>query len=330
MNTAQRRRPRASLLIAEVAALPPAAAVPDFVEPQLCKLAQAIPADEGAIYEPKIDGFRLQLYKHAGRVRLFTREKQDWTHKFPHIVAAAAVLPDCTLDGEVAAFDAQDRSDINLLREALSAGKTADLVFVVFDILFLRDVRDEAAGVRDLRSVTLAVRKAQLTRLFTLYRPPLQIRLIKYTTTLRPQLTRALRMELEGVVRKRLNATYVSGSRDSWIKIRNRRKECVFIGGWIGTRQEVRALLIGVPQGKKLRYMGCVRHGFQKRQQNLLALLATHARLTHPFTVRGVLPDPVEVHWVRPLLQIEVESAAQIAKRPLRDPMFLQLLPPAA
>ncbi len=41
----------------------------------------------------------------SGEATLYTRKGLDWTEKFAGIASAAAALPDCIIDGEVAAFD---------------------------------------------------------------------------------------------------------------------------------------------------------------------------------------------------------------------------------
>ena len=67
-------------------------AMPRFVAPQLCKLVERPPAEEGWVHEIKFDGYRMQLRVAAGVATLLTRKGLDWTDKFPAIASAAARL----------------------------------------------------------------------------------------------------------------------------------------------------------------------------------------------------------------------------------------------
>jgi len=41
----------------------------------------------------KLDGYRVQVHLHDGRVSLYTRTGLDWTTRFPTIAADVARLP---------------------------------------------------------------------------------------------------------------------------------------------------------------------------------------------------------------------------------------------
>jgi bifunctional non-homologous end joining protein LigD len=84
-----------------------AAAMPDFIAPQLCRLIDRPPNGAGWVHEVKFDGYRIQMRIEGGEVMLKTRAGLDWTHKFAGIAEAAEKLPDAIIDGEVAALDDQ-------------------------------------------------------------------------------------------------------------------------------------------------------------------------------------------------------------------------------
>ena len=62
-------------------------------------------------------------------------------------------LPDCIIDGEVVALDHNGAPDFSALQAALSEGRSRDLIYFVFDLLF--------EGGEDLRA--LAADRAQRT-----------------------------------------------------------------------------------------------------------------------------------------------------------------------
>jgi ATP-dependent DNA ligase len=75
-----------------------------LIEPCLPSPAKAPPAGPDWLHEIKHDGFRLMARRDAVAVRLYTRNGQDSTARFPLIVAAVAALSvrSCLIDGEVA------------------------------------------------------------------------------------------------------------------------------------------------------------------------------------------------------------------------------------
>ena len=59
--------------------------IPDFIEPQLCRLVEVPPAQAGWGHEVKFDGYRLQLRVADGKATLKTRSALDWTDRFSSI-----------------------------------------------------------------------------------------------------------------------------------------------------------------------------------------------------------------------------------------------------
>src|SRR5580765_258735 len=99
----------------------------------------------------------MQLSVENGHAVLRTRKGLDWTDKFGAIARAAKALPDCIIDGEIVALDRNGAPDFAALQAALSDGKTDQLVFFVFDLLF--------ADGEDLRRLPLSDRKSRLEEL---------------------------------------------------------------------------------------------------------------------------------------------------------------------
>ena len=133
------------------------AAMPDFVAPQLCALVERPPAGDGWCHEIKFDGYRVQLRVEDGEAALKTRKGLDWTDKFKAIAKAGSALPDALIDGEIVAVNSKGLPDFSALQAAISDGKTGDLVFFAFDLLF--------ADGEDLRRLPLGERKARLKQL---------------------------------------------------------------------------------------------------------------------------------------------------------------------
>ena len=138
--------------------------VPGFIEPELCKLVERPPDGEDWAHEAKLDGYRMQLRVAAHEATLKTRKGLDWTDKFQPLAAAAAKLPDCIIDSEVAALDANGAPDFGALQAALSEGDVDDLVLFAFDLLFLDGKSAQATAARAQGAVEEAAAIATLRR----------------------------------------------------------------------------------------------------------------------------------------------------------------------
>ena len=70
--------------------------------------AAAVDAFPEALLEAKADGARVQVHRHAGEVRVYTRRSNDITSAVPELVSAAVDLPggDLVLDGEALSWGA--------------------------------------------------------------------------------------------------------------------------------------------------------------------------------------------------------------------------------
>jgi bifunctional non-homologous end joining protein LigD len=268
-----------------------AAALPGFVAPQLATPVDRPPPGAGWGHEIKFDGYRLQLRVEDGHVTLKTRKGLDWTAKFAAIAQDAAALPDGLYDGEACALDAGGAPDFPALQAALADGKTDDLIFFVFDALFL-------AG-EDLRHLPLRKRKARLAA--AVKTAGKRIRYIEHFETAGDAVLRsACRMELEGIVSKRLDAPYRSGRGDAWQKSKCRAGHEVVIGGWSGERGQLRALLVGVHRDGKLVYIGKVGTGFGRDTvRRVLPQLEKVETDASPFSAPGAPRKGADTHWAR-------------------------------
>lgn len=293
-----------------------ASALPGFVPPQLAKSVDRPPPGAGWAHEIKFDGYRLQLRVHGGKATLKTRAGLDWTAKFKEIAKAAAGLPDCIVDGEACALDSHGAPDFPALQAALSDGKTQDLVFFAFDLLF--------TGGEDLRERPLSQRKARLADLLADQQAEPRIRFVEhFETGGEAVLQSACRMSLEGIVSKRLSAPYRSGRGEDWVKAKCRAGHEVVIGGWSGEAGQLRSLLVGVHRGDKLVYVGKVGTGFGRDTvRRVLPRLEKVEARTSPFTGPEAPKRGEALHWAKPELVAEIEFAGFTGSGMVRQGAF--------
>ncbi|HXA38238.1 MAG TPA: DNA ligase D [Phenylobacterium sp.] len=297
-----------------------AAGLPGFVAPQLAKSVDRPPHGEGWGHEIKFDGYRLQLRVEGGRATLKTRAGLDWTGKFKAIAADAEGLPPCLIDGEACALDDHGAPDFAALQAALSDGRTDDLIFFAFDLLF--------ADGADLRNLPLGERKSRLKAL--LEARPKTAKRIRYVDHFEiagdAVLQSACRMSLEGIVSKRLDAPYRSGREDSWLKSKCRAGHEVVIGGWTGEAGRLRALLVGVHRGDRLVYVGRVGTGFGRdKVARVLPRLVRLETDKSPFSGLGAPRKDADVHWATPDLVAEIEFAGFTGSGMVRQGAFKAL-----
>jgi bifunctional non-homologous end joining protein LigD len=281
------------------------AAIPDFVTPQLAISVDRPPNGEAWGHEIKFDGYRVQLRVEDGEASLKTRKGLDWTGKFSAIAKEGNALPDSLIDGEIVALDHDGAPDFSTLQAAISDGKTDNLIFFAFDLLF--------AGGEDLRRLPLGERKARLKQLLAA-RTRGNARVIRYVEHFENGgdaiLQSACKLSLEGIVSKKLTASYQSGRSENWTKAKCRAGQEVVIGGWKTTNGKFRSLMAGVYRGDHLAFVGMVGTGFgQDKVRRLMPALKAAASEQSPFGGKEAPRKTRDVHWLKPELVAEIEFA---------------------
>ena len=307
-------KPKPSKAVASTATKPPT-----FVPIQLCKVADHPPGAPGWAHEIKFDGYRMQIGIGGGKAVLRTRKGLDWSDRFVELAADASAWPDAVIDGELCALDDDHMPDFSALQAAISDQKTDGLVYFAFDLLF--------EGAEDLRKLPLSHRKARLQAYVDRVgkKAGTRLRYVEhFASTGQAVLESACRMDLEGVISKKLAAPYHAGRSSSWVKSKCRGRDEVVIGGWSsegGTR--FRSLLVGVRKDGALRYLGRVGTGYGEAvTRTLVPALKGVAAEKSPFSGVGAPKAARDIHWVEPLLVAEVEHGGYTEAGSLRQAAF--------
>jgi bifunctional non-homologous end joining protein LigD len=271
------------------------------------------------VFEEKYDGIRALAGRERGRVRLWSRMLQDLAGGFPHVVDAVAALPDgdLILDGELVALDPKGVSRFQLLQRR-GAAKAERPRYAVFDLV-------ETDG-RSLMGRPLVERRARLERLVGRSTDPIFIsrRLVRDG---KAAYREAKRLGWEGIIAKDERSSYEPNTRSrAWRKVKVRKESEFVIGGFTapkGGRQHLGALLVGLYQGRTLRFVGKVGTGFTQETLNALAARLERLRVDRPpFDPAPRIPDAT---WVRPKLVAQLAYAEWTADAKLRQPAFLGL-----
>ncbi|XAS67758.1 ATP-dependent DNA ligase [Micrococcaceae bacterium Sec5.7] len=307
-------------------------ATPASMEDIIPMLATAgAPADlhgSGWQFELKWDGIRALIVADDKKIRLISRNGRDMTATYPELTDRSCwPKQSFTADGEIIAVGPSGRPDFGRLQGRMNLTKPADVEKVRASVpvrLMLFDLLSD--GGEDLRRLPLERRRE---RLESLYRPsdcPVELSAV-LDDDVEIILESAQELGLEGVMAKRVDSRYVSGQRTRlWIKLKFERTQEVVIGGWRtgkGERQGTAgSLLLGIPEGKKLRYVGRVGSGFSNRElKELRQKMDGLARKTSPFDdVPGA--DAADANWVTPALVGEVTFGEWTGSGKLRHPVW--------
>lgn len=302
--------------------------LPALLEPALATLVEDSPREGLWLVEPRLEGCRLLARVDRGEVSLWTRRGQDWTRRFPRLVAELQRLPvrDAWLDGQVATLDRFGRA--RLPPPGPQAGDA--LRYLVFDLPYLDG--------EDLRERPLLERKERLRELLggTVQEAveALPGRVLRYcghgVGRLDEAFRRACLQGEDGVLVKRADAPYHGGRRLDWHKLMCGHRQSFVIGGYTapdGRREEFGALLVGfVPAGGGLAFAGRVGTGFDRATLRALGERLRGLRQARcPFTAP---PGPAEralVQWVAPELVVDVRFAGWTRAERLRQARYLGL-----
>src|ERR1043165_9545031 len=160
----------------------------------------------------------------GGKATMLTRTGLDWSHRYRRTVEALQRLPvkSAYLDGELCALSAEGVPVFSRLQSAMDEGRTDQLVFFAFDLLFLN-----GEGTAQL---PLVERKEKLQRLFRK-----EIGGLRYSEHVAgdgPQFrAQACKLGLEGAISKRADRPYAPGDRGIWVKSKCLNREEFMVAG---------------------------------------------------------------------------------------------------
>jgi bifunctional non-homologous end joining protein LigD len=291
--------------------------LPKRLQPMLATLTDAPFDDPDWVFEDKYDGFRMVSEIRSGKVALYSRNGKIISHSYIEVAKALeGVKGDAVIDGELVAISKDGVSHFQLLQNALR--HEAKLLYYVFDLMF--------ADGEDLRKLPLLQRKKRLKAI--LPRDKLIAFSLNRNSSGRKFFAEAERKGLEGIMAKRADSPYASGSRTAdWLKIKTAKRQEVVIAGFTAprrTRPFFGALVLTVREAGAWRYIGHVGTGFShKTLQELHARMIKLKAAKSPFSDK--VKDQAVTTWVKPSLVAEVKFAEWTSKGELRQPVYLGL-----
>lgn len=282
-----------------------------FLAPMLLETSENPFSHPDYLFEPKVDGHRLEFVQEHGTIQLYTRHKTICTRQYPELL-----LPfddDIILDGEVACYNPV--TGVSIFEEVMRRflAKRTDTIdrlrisnpitYVIFDILSYKG--------QDLRSLALSERKAILA---SLKLPSTHFGIMPYVTGEGVALFEQIqKLGMEGIVGKRKKSIYEGRRSASWQKIINWTYEDVLITGY---RKHEFGLLASVPNSSgTLRPAGVIRFGVTPGQK----------RAFYNYSQRMICKEDSNFSYIHPPIQAKVKIRNWTKKQMLRDPVLVDM-----
>jgi bifunctional non-homologous end joining protein LigD len=286
--------------------------------PELATLAEEPPVGDNWIHEIKYDGYRTLGFKNKNKVNLLTRSGLDWSDKYSSLqkeclnLAAESII----FDGEIVWLDEKGRSNFQDLQNSLEENQSGQLVYYIFDLLYLNGY--------DTRELPLSDRKKLLREVIEQSDTERILFSEHWDESGKSVFESACENHLEGIISKDSNSHYSSGRNKHWLKIKCTNVQEFVIGGYTlqGNQASLGALLMGAYNKEgNFQYLGKVGTGFGfKDSSKLLAKLKKLQAKESNFDEKS--PKERGIIWVKPQLVANIEFGAWTNDQILRHSAY--------
>lgn len=304
----------------------PKSPVPQTIKPMKATLIDEPFNDPNWVYEVKWDGYRAIAKISKTDVKLISRNNIPFDKYFPIVDLLKKWRINAVIDGEIVVLDEKGLSDFGALQNWRSEDD-GNLVYYVFDILWYEG--------RNLMGLSLLERQAILQDIL-----PTDDNRIRQSKVFAARgidfFDAAEQVGLEGIMAKKADSSYTADIRSKeWLKIKVQRRQEVVIAGFTrneGTSKVFSALILGVYDGKHLRYAGKVGTGFSdKQQKEMMKRFKPLISTKIPFEAEPDVDKPSRFRpqrlgakptWLKPELVCEVNYAEVTSEGLFRQASF--------
>ncbi|MEH6307160.1 DNA ligase D [Olivibacter sp. CPCC 100613] len=304
----------------------PKTSIPTAIKPMKATLINEPFDDPNWLYEVKWDGYRAIAKISKTAVKLISRNNIPFDKYYPLVDLLEKWRINAVIDGEIAVLNEKGLADFGALQNWRSEAD-GNLVYYVFDILWYEG--------KDLMGLPLVERQAILQNVL-----PTDDDRIRQSKVFAARgidfFDAAEQVGLEGIIAKKANSKYLAGLRSKdWLKIKVQRRQEVVIAGFTrneGTSKVFSALIMGVFDGKRLRYAGKVGTGFSdSKQKDMMKRFKPLITDKSPFEVEPDVDKPSRFRpqrlgakptWLKPELVCEVNYAEVTSEGIFRQASF--------
>ena len=314
------------LNVAAILKKAPKSVAPANVKPMKATLIDEPFDDPDWVYEVKWDGYRAIARITDKSVKLISRNNIPFDKYYPIVDLLKNWQVNAVIDGEIVVLNDQGLSNFGALQNWRSEAD-GNLVYYVFDILWYEG--------KNLMGLPLVERQAVLQDVL-----PTDDDRIRQSKVFAARgiefFDAAEQVGLEGIMAKKADSAYHAERRSKeWLKIKVQRRQEVVIAGFTrnqGTSKVFSALILGVYEGKKLRYVGKVGTGFSDTQQReLMTRFKPLITDKVPFDAEPDVDKPSRFRpqrlganptWLKPKLVCEVNYAEVTSEGLFRQASF--------
>lgn len=275
--------------------------------------------------EAKYDGFRVQVSKDNGKIRIFSRHSEDITHMFPEIIEAAKeqLLPKkCIVEGEALAYNEETQEyypfQVTIQRkrkyEVEKKAKEYPLNLFLFDVMYSDgESYMDKPFVERRKKLESMIKEGGIIRLS-------EQKIIDDADELEKFFEEKISQGLEGVMAKDLTAPYIAGARKfAWIKLKRSYKgtlddtlDLVIIGYYAGkgkrTEFGLGALLVAAYNAKKDLFESVAKIGTGMSEEMLSTLESILSKISTKAKPPRVACELKPDHWVQPKYVVETRA----------------------
>jgi bifunctional non-homologous end joining protein LigD len=277
-------------------------------------------------FEVKWDGYRALAMLQKGKASLISRNSLPFDKYYPVNQSLEKFDFDAVLDGEIVVLDDKGISDFGALQNWRSEAD-GSLAYYVFDLLWYEG--------KNLMGLPLSDRQAILRQVIPAGNDFVRISQ-SFTEKGIDFFHAAEQLGLEGIIAKRSDSEYTSDLRSrEWLKVKVHKRQEVVIAGFTkneGTSKDFSALVLGVYDKGKLRYVGKVGTGFSdKLQKEMMKQFKPLITTKSSFDIEPDVDKPSRFRpkrmgpkptWLKPQLVCEVNYAEVTSDGVFRQASF--------
>ncbi len=274
--------------------------------------------DKDWIFEIKWDGYRAIAEVDNGKVKLYSRNGITFEYSYPLVFSELKKMKlQAVLDGEIVVLNDEGQPEFQLLQH-YDANRHRPIQYYVFDLLSLNG--------KNTCGLPLVERKKILSGIIK------KNDVIKYSDHIVGEgihfFEAVKEKDMEGVMAKKSSSKYYIGRRtNEWLKVKHNKTQEAIIAGYTepaGSRKYFGSLVLGIREGKKLKYIGHTGSGFnQSTLKEMYEMLQPLVQKNSPFSEKVKTNMPVT--WVKATLVCEIKFTEVTNDGMLRHPIFLHL-----
>ena len=285
---------------------------PAYIMPCLATDIGRPPSGKNWVHEIKLDGFRSQLHLRNGEVTIYSRGGHDWTERYRSVAVQAAQLSakHLVIDGEMVVLREDGTCDFWALQKGERGSISDRVTYFAFDLLY--------KDGEDLRRRPFLERKELLRKaLETSFD---RIHYVEHFEADGPTVwALAHKINVEGIVSKRIDSPYRSARGGTWIKTPCQYREIFLVAGIAFDGADFGGLYLARRKNGALLYAGKVEDGFT---DEIVARL--RVRLD-PLVARrppvSTAPKP-NAKWTEPIVSVHILHRGGLTAERVRQPVF--------